>query len=209
MRHVKLRPALRGFSLVELAIALVILALLSAGAIAALRVQMLRAQNAEVRAQLQDAREALINYAAVLGSLPCPDTDGDGKVDTCVSSGVRRGRLPWNTLALPKNDAWGQSLYYAVSGAYTSSASVSLNTVGAIVLNATLSGGGSAELANPESLAFVIWSSGADATNTSATAGTSEVVAQAPDSDDLVVWVSRFIVLGRMLEAGRDVPTTP
>ena len=193
-----------GFSLVELAISIVILAILAGGAISLLRLQTMRAQNAETRSQLQDAREALINYAAVKGVLPCPDTNLDGSSDACSAA---KGRLPWKELGLPAVDVWGQSLYYAVTRTYTQSSTLGLNTDGTIELEAKLVGGTTASLANNKSLAFVVWSSGADSTNASASASASIVIGEAPDSDDLVVWVSRYIVLGRMLEAGRNVPT--
>ena len=198
-----------GFSLVELAISIVILAILAGGAISLLRLQTMRAQNAETRSQLQDAREAFINYAAVKAVLPCPATNLDGTSDACSGAinVVAKGRLPWKELGLPAVDVWGQSLYYAVTRTYMQSSTLGLNTDGTIELEAKLVGGTTASLANNKSLAFVVWSSGADSTNASASASASIVIGEAPDSDDLVVWVSRYIVLGRMLEAGRNVPT--
>ena len=75
----------RGFSLVELAIVLSILGLLSIGALSALRIQTERARLAETRELLADAREALLNFAAVSGHLPCPAPDAGGAATASCS----------------------------------------------------------------------------------------------------------------------------
>ncbi len=187
----------RGFSLVELAIVLSILGLLSIGALSALRIQTERARHAETRELLADAREALLNFAAVSGRLPCPAPDAGGlAAGTCSATlnKVIKGHLPWQTLGLISTDPWGQSLRYAVVGGFT--ASPTLNTKAAITVKPYFSGS--------EALAFIVWSTGADAQDGSAGEGSSTVSAEA--KDDQVVWVSRFILLGRMLEAGQDIP---
>jgi len=70
---------------------------------------------------LAHAKEALIGRAAAdnnrPGSLPCPDTDDDGKADGdfgyCSAS---VGRLPWATLDLPDpRDGDGNRLWYALA----------------------------------------------------------------------------------------------
>src|SRR5690606_37402154 len=73
---------------------------------------------------LAEARRALIGRAAMdddrPGSLPCPDTDNDGRADLWGKSGIHCpsyiGRLPWKTLGLPElRDASGEVLWYASS----------------------------------------------------------------------------------------------
>ena len=61
-----------GFSLVELTIVLVIVALLSGGLMFGLSGQRDQIQNKEARQQLETIREALIGYAMANGRLPCP-----------------------------------------------------------------------------------------------------------------------------------------
>ena len=68
----------RGFSLLEMAIVLLVIGLLLGGALIPLSVQMEKRDRDSTRQQLLDMREALIGYALVNGRLPCPDTDGDG-----------------------------------------------------------------------------------------------------------------------------------
>jgi hypothetical protein len=102
-------------------------------------------RNAAVLAQ---ARDALIGYAARdsnrPGSLPCPDTNNDGSVETfsgsdcqgyVSGSNVYLGRLPWRTLGLPDlRDAAGERLWYAVSRNFAR------NPVGAPALNSDTAG---------------------------------------------------------------------
>ncbi len=185
----------RGFSLVELAIVLSILGLLSIGALSALRIQTERARLAETRELLADAREALLNFAAVSGHLPCPAPDAGGAATASCSATLNKGHLPWQTLGLISTDPWGQSLRYAVVGGFT--ASPTLNTKAEITVKPYFSGS--------EALALIVWSTGPDAQDGSAGEGGSTVSAD-PAKDDQVVWVSRFILLGRMLEAGQDIP---
>lgn len=67
-------PRLRdaGFSLAELAVVLVIVALLTGGLVVSLGAQRELQQIQETRAILATAREALLGFAAVNGRLPCP-----------------------------------------------------------------------------------------------------------------------------------------
>ena len=121
-----------GFSLIELAVVLVIIGLLVGGGIAALEATQTQTQRADQRRQLEQVRDALIGFAMSSGRLPCPDTDyppdgrenidpppptcpvGDPDNDDdcdCVDSW---GALPWAQLGVGATDAWGQRLRYRV-----------------------------------------------------------------------------------------------
>lgn len=68
-----------GFTLVEMAVVLLILGLLVAGAIGPLETQLEARDRAAALTLLERARDALYGYAVTHGRLPCPDTDGDGR----------------------------------------------------------------------------------------------------------------------------------
>jgi len=111
------RRSTPGFSLVEMAIVLVIFALLASGMMLSLSTQREIQQINNVRAQLADIREALLGYAAATGRLPPPadptKTNSDptsGQIDEGRTSGV----IPWVTLGLPETDPWGQRFTYRV-----------------------------------------------------------------------------------------------
>jgi len=112
----------RGFTLIELAIVLVIVTILIGGLAMPLSAQIQARRIAETKKTLEEAREAIIGYAmtnqTISGTprpyLPCPDRDGDGIEDrsggTCIQNA---GWLPWATLGAGSQDAWGNRLHYA------------------------------------------------------------------------------------------------
>lgn len=125
----------RGFTLIELAIVLVILTILIGGLAVPLSAQIQARRVAETRQTLEEAREAILGYAMthpadVTGKrhLPCPDTDTppDGKENrdagskTCAQT---YGLLPWVDLGTAPHDAWGNRLRYAVNWQYANGAS--------------------------------------------------------------------------------------
>lgn len=111
----------RGFSLIELAIVLVIVTLLVGGLVGPLAAQVQARRAAETERTLAEARDAVTGYAMTHRSatgrpyLPCPDVDGDGREDR-VGKKCRAtaGYFPWVDLASAAQDAWGNRLRYAV-----------------------------------------------------------------------------------------------
>ena len=121
-----------GFSLVELAIVLIVVALLGSGAIFGLSSQHQQMQFQESARQIDVAHEAIVGFAMSAGRLPCPadpatpSTNGAGKEEiTCLpancnpkSTGCEctckyeHGVVPWQTLALIETDPWGNRLTY-------------------------------------------------------------------------------------------------
>lgn len=109
-----------GFTLVELAVVLVIVGLLTGGGLAAFTAaaeQRLRREQAQ---QLAQVRTALYGFALRHGRLPCADRDDppDGREDYVgpdCAPGADTGALPWATLGVARGDAWGNPLYYSVT----------------------------------------------------------------------------------------------
>lgn len=127
----------RGFSLVELAVALAIIALLIAGALIPLSTQMDVRNVADTRRTMESIREAIIGFAQANGRLPCA-ADGTtptggvngagfsagaeqyntGTLACTVTGGVvvgAAGVVPWATLGVPETDGWGRRFSYWVS----------------------------------------------------------------------------------------------
>ena len=61
-----------GFTLVELAIVLIIVTLLTSGLMMSLMAQQEMMASAETQRRLNEARDALLGFAAANGRLPCP-----------------------------------------------------------------------------------------------------------------------------------------
>jgi len=119
-----------GFTLVELAIVLVIVALLTSGLLMGITAQRASADNSDAQRQLDYIREALIGFAMANGRLPCPANltiatiAGAGSeelacspLDCSTSDRVcsqEYGSIPWNTLGLPETDPWNSRFTYFV-----------------------------------------------------------------------------------------------
>ncbi|MDH3713136.1 MAG: type II secretion system GspH family protein [Gammaproteobacteria bacterium] len=126
-----------GFSLIELAIVMVIIAFLVSGAILPLSSTIDRARIKEARVELDERiRSALLGYAASrpLGTvfMPCPDcraacggalpNDGIEDRDGGGLCAVDVGNLPWVTLGLGEADPWGSRYGYGVTPDFADSA---------------------------------------------------------------------------------------
>lgn len=128
-----MRARQQAFTLVEMAIVLVIVGLLLGGMLAPLSAQMEQRRNADTTRALEEARDALAGFAARNGYLPCPAISAangleDRSGSRCANE-RRFGFLPWATLGLPKLDAWQHLYLYSVTPAFSDSgAPFRLNT---------------------------------------------------------------------------------
>ena len=123
-----------GFTLVEMAVVLVIVGLMLGGLLMPLSTQMENDRRKETAATLAAIQDALIGYAAINGRLPCPDNNTNGLDDDACASGAGQphvGALPYATLGVSPNDAWNRPWRYAVSRPFTSTA-MTINTTGSI-----------------------------------------------------------------------------
>ena len=114
----------RGFTLIELAIVLVIITILISGLAVPLSAQIQARRTTETRQTLDEARKAVLGYAMTHLAdtpgrryLPCPDTDGDGHENrdpATKACAQPAGLMPWVDLGTAPQDAWGNRLRYAV-----------------------------------------------------------------------------------------------
>ena len=127
-----------GFTMIELAVALAVIALLLAGMLVPLQKQVETAKLEETQRLLEQAAEALIGYAATNGYFPCPaDATSNGQEAAGTNHntgacGTWNGFLPAAALGLRPVDAQG----YAVDGWGTSANrvryAISSDTVGGV-----------------------------------------------------------------------------
>jgi prepilin-type N-terminal cleavage/methylation domain-containing protein len=224
-----------GFTLVELAIALVVVTLLAGGVLLATRVQLTQRQSGETRQALEEAREALLAFAAANGRLPCPASSGvPGQgIENCSitpTSPTQRGLLPWESLGIRGVDGWNRRLAYITSRSFTT-AGFGLSTAGAVTISAGTAAGGTS-LATNGAVAAAVWSFGGNGrfatlmdgtglpgsgagsdeqSNNSASTGNTVVSRDESENtsdpggtfDDQVIWISRYVLFGRMMSAGQ------
>ena len=210
-----------GFTLLEIAIVMVVLGLLLGGAMLPLSIQMEKMDRDATHRQLTDIRDALMGFALVNGRLPCPDTDSDGLADGLPACSAVEGGLPWSDLGLGRQDAWGRPFTYRVSADFadqvdgtacltpTLGVSFSLCSLGDIsILDAD--GGNPVASALP---AVIIshgknWAEVAGLDELENTDGDAILVdrfySKNSDStfDDLVIWLPPNILMNNMVSAG-------
>jgi prepilin-type N-terminal cleavage/methylation domain-containing protein len=220
----------RGFTLAEMAVVLVIVALLIAGMVLPLSAQQEIRARQETEKTLTDVREALIGYAASHSAsdgkpyLPCPDTDNppDGVENRSASPGAcsaQEGTLPWVDLGLGRNDAWNNRFRYVVTAAFSNSATgFTLQSAGTLTICADNACAATVASGIP-ALALSHGVNGAGAFNTGGgintaptgadelenTDGDATFVSRVSDGgfDDLVTWVPSTVLMNRMLTSGK------
>jgi len=118
-----------GFSLVEMAVVLVILGVLLGSLIAPISTQRDLSKQREVESQLEEIHRALMGFAAINGRLPCPATNtsvGQAAPNTATTACTQEhGFLPGRTLGLSGSydnnnllrDPWNNPLRYSLSSA--------------------------------------------------------------------------------------------
>ena len=216
----------QGFTLVELAIVLVIVALLTSGLLMGITAQRTSAENVDAQRQLENIREALLGYAMAKGRLPCPadpasNSGVEDRLDPtlqCNRVDIARngifGVIPWATLGLPETDPWGRRFTYYVNADFTkpitsAPSSFDLKTVGnADIKNTVTPPPNTITIAS--NLPAVVISHGSNGVGASGDEqenanSTLTFVSRTPgnDFDDLVIWIAPGNLMAKMVAAGR------
>jgi len=101
----------KGFTLIELAITLVILGILIGGGIPLLSALISQKKRSDTISYMEDVKEAIINFAEINGRLPFADRNGDGMEDRNTYSGF----LPYATLSVRPVDSYSRRLKYELN----------------------------------------------------------------------------------------------
>lgn len=150
-------PRFNGFTLVEMAIVLAIVAMLLGGLLPTISSQMEQQHRSETRKQLDEIRDALLGFAIANGRLPCPasaTTNGlEDPPPPAVPGACNHpydGFVPAVTLGITPTDSqgyaldgWSNRIRYAItkanSNAFTFTTANQMQTVGMGALNPDLS----------------------------------------------------------------------
>jgi len=123
-------PRVSGFTLVEIAVVMLIMTLLMAGLAPTITRQIDQQRTSETRKQLEEIRVSLLGFAVANGRLPYPacgtlpaNTSNAGlelspaSAAACASASDI-ATLPWATLGVSETDAWGRRFSYRVTGTF-------------------------------------------------------------------------------------------
>lgn len=218
------RTRAAGFTLVELAMVLVILALLGGSLLVPLASRIEARDRQAALDRLRDIQNALTGFAIIHGRLPCPSTATDpadpgyGVEDAAPCNLAIEGRLPWRSLALPATDPWGSARLtpadgwaghwrYRVDPAFTTAP---IGPATAPLGNLQIRSHDGSRITTTDSQAVaIVYSTGpnrrADGLNASYSAAAPSYQAgeSTADFDDLLVWIGRPLLIARLAQAGR------
>lgn len=206
----------QGFSLLEMAVVMVVIGLLLGGLLMPLATQRDISTRKATQSQLDDALQALIGFAIINGRLPCPATaTSNGESPATCTGNAQHGFVPTLTLGLTgpvdaQNrflDSWHQPIRYSLTSAYSTQLSLPLPTNGfRVCRNAAC--GAEPEDVLAQNLALVLVSTGKDGAQATTSpdqlsnkkivnfdtprSTTNDFVSKtmAEDFDDLVLWLS-------------------
>jgi prepilin-type N-terminal cleavage/methylation domain-containing protein len=218
-----------GFTLVEMAIVLVIVGLLLGGMLMPLSAQMEQRRIGETQKALDEINQALIGFAVANGRLPRPATSATNGAERagCATAAECTGFIPWATLGVSKLDAWNHIFRYRVALAFTTT--FALTTAGNITVQTRNSAGTPANLTT--TAPAIVLSHGKNGYGSTADDGTAQpavpaantdestnatstadYISRAPSDnaaatggefDDIVAWLSPNILFNRMVAAGK------
>ena len=199
-----------GFSLVELAMVLLIVGLLLGGLVPTISSQIEQQRTNETRKQLEEIKQALTGFVVVNGRLPCADTNSNGEEDSpCTTAATAEGLLPWKSLGVAQQDAWQQEWRYRAHRNFSQSFTLTTDFTTGFTDNLIVqNNAGTALTSAAERPIAIVYSLGenlvADGQNASDSYNET-YQSDVPSSafDDIAIWLSRPGLFNRMVKAGK------
>ena len=214
----------RGFTLIEMAIVLVVLGLVASFLITPLAMRFEASRRHAAEGMLDNITDALIGFALVHGRLPCPSIESN---PSSPAYGLEQGPpcvlnipgyLPWRTLGLPAHDPWGTPRTHAAQSwaghwryrpdKIFAEGTISLTTLPSGSIQIKDHDGTLISTADSRVVA-VVFSTGpnqqADGLNVtySPTSPTFEDGEPTPAFDDLLRWIGHPLLIARLARGGR------
>ena len=223
-----------GFTLVELAMSLLVIGLLMGTLILPVANQLNARAITDTEKTMESIKEALIGYAVMNNKLPCPAANDFGTSQSTLCA--QEGFLPWAELGIGRvADAWGQPIHYRVDEAYTSGIPSNLKASSNIKVSYDTASGSinlvSAETDGSSKIIVLLLSYGNDhaANGTVAQQGSAATPYENGDGnaayvandyvngnnpvsnfDDIVTWLPKTTLLARLAAANRyNYSTSP
>lgn len=222
----------RGFTLIEIALALLIVGILAVSLMVPTSARLDAQRRTDTTEALDTIRDAVLGFAMVHGRLPCPDfrndpADANYGTEDCVpvqAGTATEGFLPWKTLGVPETDAWGihrsdasqarrGDWRYRVERHYTQAGQIKLLVAATDAAKAfpndqleVFDHAGNPQTTATEFAVAIVFSTGANgqADGRNVTPD-SEYETDTPrtDFDDQVIWLGRPLLAARLYAAGK------
>lgn len=218
-----------GFSLVEMAVVLVILGLVLTTLFAPLAAQRDIKNIIGTQASLNQIKDAINGFAILNGRLPCPakviadpSNASYGLEDTTLCG--QEGLLPWKTLGVPETDEWGAHRTssvdtwigywkYRVDTNYTTTALFNTNMMASVpafansfLIKDTAGNDVTSSVVGTEKPIIVVYSTGKDLVANGQNASIDSTFESDTNSaafDDMLIWITRPALVNKMVSAGK------
>ena len=207
----------RGFTLVEMAIVLIIFGLFLSATLVPLSAQRDLSDYKTARSDLEQIKEALYGFAIANGRLPCPPSSTSNGLESpppCAGN-LAAGDIPWATLGTPRTDPWSNPYHYRVDSSFAQASPLFNLTTTATNLKVYSDSSKIGYIAN--GVSAVIYSSGKNgaiqppvsadelenATITTVATYDNNFVSHdiTQDFDDIVTWIPVTVLFNKMVSA--------
>ena len=218
-----------GFTLVEMAVVLVILGLVLATLFAPLSAQRDIKNIVGTQASLNQIKEAMYGYAVLNGRLPCPakviadPTNANYGLEDATLCG-QEGLLPWKTLGVPETDEWGTRRIlatdlwfgywkYRIDSNYSTTALFSANMMAStptfannFLVKDAAGNDVTPSAASTEKPIAILYSTGKDLIANGQNVSIDTTFESDTNSavfDDILIWITRPALVSRLVSAGK------
>jgi prepilin-type N-terminal cleavage/methylation domain-containing protein len=217
-----------GFTLVEMAVVLVIIGLVISTLFAPLAAQRDIKDMTGTQSSLSQIKEAINGFAILNGRLPCPTNQVDpvnagyGLEDCSITT---EGYLPWKTLGVAETDEWGQhrntaaDLWtgywrYRVDSNYVTTALFSANMLASVptfannlVIRDSNGNNLTPTAAGTEKPIAIVYSIGKNLVANGQNSGVVDSIYESGTNttvfDDMLIWITRPVIVNRLVSAGK------